>query len=295
MNVTPETSTPETEHAGHRIVPCGNRGRPPGDPTAAPLTVTYRIDEGPQMRVGTVRIEGNTRMNNGMLMPLLNTAPGQLLSPQNLAGDRDALLTQYLSRGFDQVSVSVTQQPEPKDDHKVNVVFHHHEGRQIFVRNVLLTGIHYTRMQTVQPAITIHAGDPLNQTALEDTQRNLYQFALFNEVNTAVENPDGAEPYKTVLLQAIEARRWTLTYGFGFEAQTGQPQNNCAGRHCRRRCLQSQRQNRRQPARAGQHHPQQSLRPRAVGLAPRHLRPAGAEHRAALPDSALSRTRRIWA
>ncbi len=31
------------------------------------------------------------------------------------------------------------------------------------------------------------------------------------------------------MLQAVEARRWTLTYGFGFEAQTGQPQNNCAG------------------------------------------------------------------
>ena len=38
-----------------------------------------------------------------LLTPLLNTAPGQLLSPQNLAGDRDALLTDYLSRGFDQV------------------------------------------------------------------------------------------------------------------------------------------------------------------------------------------------
>jgi len=81
----------------------------------------------------------------------------------------------------------------------------------------------------VARAITLHAGDPLNQTALTDTQRNLYDFALFNEVNAAVVNPDGGATQKTVLLQAVEARRWTLTYGFGFEAQTGQPQNNCAG------------------------------------------------------------------
>ena len=78
-------------------------------------------------------------------------------------------------------------------------------------------------------AITLHPGDPLNQTALLETQRNLYNFALFNEVNAAVENPDGGETEKTVLLQATEARRWTLTYGLGFEAQTGTPQNNCAG------------------------------------------------------------------
>ena len=62
-----------------------------------------------------------------------------------------------------------------------------------------------------------------------ETQRNLYEFALFNEVNTAVQNPFGGETTKTVLLQAVEARRWTLTYGAGFEAQTGTPQNNCAG------------------------------------------------------------------
>jgi outer membrane protein insertion porin family len=79
----------------------------------------------------------------------------------------------------------------------------------------------------VARAITLHAGDPLNLTALQQTQRNLYDFALFNEVDTAVENPSGEEPYKTILLQATEARRWALTYGFGFEAQSGTPQSNC--------------------------------------------------------------------
>ena len=78
-------------------------------------------------------------------------------------------------------------------------------------------------------AITVHAGNPLNQTALATTQSNLYAFGLFNEVNTTVVNPTGNAPQKTVLLQATEARRWTLNYGFGFEAQTGQPQNNCPG------------------------------------------------------------------
>jgi len=81
----------------------------------------------------------------------------------------------------------------------------------------------------VARAITLHPGDPLDETALVDTQRNLYEFALFNEVDTAIENPSGGETYKTILLQASEAQRWALTYGFGFEAQTGTPQNNCQG------------------------------------------------------------------
>jgi outer membrane protein assembly factor BamA len=139
------------------------------------------------------------------------------------------LLTDYLSRGFDLIAVDVTQQADASDASRVNVVFHVTEGQQIFVRKVLLTGLHYTRPDTVARAITIHPGDPLNQPALAETQRNLYDFALFSEIDTAIQNPSGGETYKTVMLQAVEARRWALTYGFGFEAQTGTPQTNCSG------------------------------------------------------------------
>ena len=69
----------------------------------------------------------------------------------------------------------------------------------------------------------VHAGDPLDQSALLETQRKLYNLALFNEVNAAVQNPDGDAPRKNVLLQLTEAKRWDVTYGFGFEAQTGTP------------------------------------------------------------------------
>jgi outer membrane protein insertion porin family len=233
VKVTPETSTPETVVADNPVPQAAGKTAgpeqkigPAGERTA-PLVVTYRIDEGAQLRVGNVKIEGNDHVEAAQLTPQLNTTAGQLLSPRNLAGDRDTLVTDYLSRGFEHPQVDVTQQADPADPGKVDVAFHVTEGQQVFVRKVLLTGLHFTRPQTVDRAITIHAGDPLDQTALQDTQRNLYEFALFNEVNTAVENPNGGDTRKTVLLQAIEARRWTLTYGAGFEAQTGTPHYNC--------------------------------------------------------------------
>jgi outer membrane protein insertion porin family len=201
--------------------------RSPAADNAAPLGVVYIIDEGHQQRVGTVTIEGASQAEAAKLTPLLNTTAGQLLSPRNLAGDRDALVTDYLSRGFERPAVDVTQQPAADDPDKVDVIFRINAGEQVFVRNVYFTGLHYTRPATVEKAVTIHAGDPLSQTALMDTQRNLYEFALFNEVDTAVENPNGGDTRKTVLLQAVEARRWALTYGFGFEAQTGTPHYNC--------------------------------------------------------------------
>ena len=235
VRITPATSTAETVLADN---PPPGANPPPAStiPAAksasaknktAPLTVVYHIEEGVQQRVGIVKIEGDTQVDAASLTPLLNTTAGQLLSPRALAGDRDTLATNYLSRGFEHVQVDVTQQPDSNDPEKVDVAFHITEGTQVFVRKVLFTGLHYTRPDTVARAITIHSGDPLNQTALMDTQRNLYEFALFNEVDTAVENPVGGDTRKTVLIQAVEANRWALTYGFGFEAQTGTPHYNC--------------------------------------------------------------------
>jgi outer membrane protein assembly factor BamA len=226
VKVTPETSTPETADNSQ-----AGAGAPPQQAGAgtAPLKVVYRIVEGRQLRVGVLALQGNDHVPSANLTALLNTTPGQVLSPSSLAGDHDAIVTAYLSRGFDQVAVTLSQQADPADPGRVDVVFHIDEGPQIFVRNVLVTGLEETRPQTVMRAITVHAGDPLNQNALATTQSNLYAFALFNQVDTAVVNPAGDAPQKTVLIQAIEARRWTLTYGFGFEVQTGQPQNNCSG------------------------------------------------------------------
>jgi outer membrane protein insertion porin family len=227
VKVTTETSTAETVAADNPV--SSSAARPAAIDGSAPLSVTYRITEGPQQLVGILEIKGNDHIPTATLTSLMNTTPGQMFSPRNLAGDRDTILTEYYSRGFGQAVITVTEKPEDANQQKVDVVFDVDEGKQLFVRNVLVTGLSVTRPQTVAQGITVHAGDPLNQTALTDTQRNLYSLALFNQVNPVIVNPAGGETNKTVLLQLTEARRWTLTYGAGFEAQTGQPQNNCAG------------------------------------------------------------------
>jgi outer membrane protein insertion porin family len=202
-----------------------NGAQSPNHSKLVVLDVVYHIDEGDQQRVHSVELAGTERIELAKLTALLNTATGQPLSPESLAGDREALLTYYLSRGFDQAQVDVTQAESEndgkKDPSKVDITFHVHEGEQVFLRRVLITGLHYTRRQTIARGITMKEGEPLDESALLDTQRNLYDLALFNEVNPVIENPTGQEPRKTVLLQTTEARRWDLSYGGGFELQTG--------------------------------------------------------------------------
>ena len=198
-----------------------NGGQSPVGGKYVELDVTYHIDEGLQQRVHSVSLEGAEVLGTSDLTGLLNTAAGQPLSPGSLAGDRDTLLTYYLSKGFDQSQIELTQTQEANDPAQVNITFHIHEGEQVFLRQVLISGLHYTRASTIARGISMKEGEPLDQSALLDTQRHLYDLALFNEVNPVIQNPTGEEPRKTVLLQLTEARRWDIEYGLGFEVQTG--------------------------------------------------------------------------
>lgn len=190
---------------------------------SAQIRVTITINEGLQQKFGTVNLAGVDPRRINDLKPLLNAQEGQPFSLITLSGDRDALLSYYVSNGFDQARIEIKQVKETADPARTDVTLEVVEGQQVFINKVLLSGVVRTRPKIVQDQLKVHAGDPLDQSALLDTQRKLYNLALFNEVVAAVQNPAGDAPRKNVLVQVTEAKRWDVTYGFGFEAQTGTP------------------------------------------------------------------------
>ena len=198
-------------------------GEASGKSKVASILVKFNIDEGPQQTFGKVALSGMDDARKTALRKLLQAEPGQPFSLVTLSGDRDAVLGYYLSDGFDQAKIEVAQTIEGEDKSKTDVSFNVTEGEQVFIGKVLESGIHYTRPSVVNDQVLVHAGNPLDQSALLETQRNLYNLALFNEVVAAVQNPQGDAQQKNVVVQITEAKRWDVTYGFGFEVQTGIP------------------------------------------------------------------------
>ena len=194
------------------------------------LAVHILIDEGPQTLVGDFRIVGNQKIDLKSF-PELSTAAGQPYSEQNLANDRDAILSHYFNHGFSNATLDITTKPSARDPNREDVTYAIQEGEQFFVNQVMVAGLDHTRDYVVQREIQVKAGDSLSQQDLLDTQRKLYDLGIFNQVDTAVQNPGGSDPQKNVLIQAQEARRYTFTYGVGLEFETGLPAgtNNPAG------------------------------------------------------------------
>ena len=189
----------------------------------AQIEVTFAIDEGAQQKFGAVNLSGVDPAREKTIRAMLGSQTGQPFSLLTLSSDRDAVLSYYLSNGFDHARIEIQQSVESADATRTDVALNVTEGQQVFIDHVLLSGIGHTRPSVVQGQLLVHAGDPLDQAALLQTQRNLYNLALFNEVNAAIQDPAGSAPSKNVLVQLTEAKRWDVTYGFGFEAQTGTP------------------------------------------------------------------------
>lgn len=197
---------------------------PDGKPLKlAQIKVLLVIVEGPQQKFGKIELAGVDPSRSQEVAALLNSQAGQPFSLISLSGDRDAVLGYYLSHGFDKVRAEVRQIKDPADSTRTDVTIALTEGHQVFIDHVIVSGDNRTKPAYVASTLQVHPGDPLDQSALLDTQRRLYNLALFNEVNAAVQNPEGDATRKNVLVQLTEAKRWDVTYGFGFEAQTGQP------------------------------------------------------------------------
>ena len=185
------------------------------------LGITINIEEGSQTLVSDFEIKGNEKLKQSDF-PLLNASPGQPYSEVNISSDRELLLNYYFSRGFPDASFEATSQPTAEPN-RVKIVYLIHEGDQVFVDQVLVTGLVHTRPFIVKRELQIEAGDPMDQIALLKTQQKLYDLGIFSQVDTAVQNPEGSERSKNVLISTQEAKRYTFNYGLGFEFQTGQP------------------------------------------------------------------------
>jgi outer membrane protein insertion porin family len=187
------------------------------------LKVTVNIEEGQQTTVGKLTIEGNSAVSSDDIRTMISASEGQPYSDTMIINDQTEVTDGYFNRGFPQMRFEYQTAPEPQDSQKVDITYKITEGPEIFVDKVLYSGLHYTKGFVVQREMKIQPNEPLSQQQMLDSQRRLYDLGIFNEVNMAVQNPDGDATHKNVNFQVSEAKRYTFNYGVGFEVQTGQP------------------------------------------------------------------------
>jgi len=180
------------------------------------LSVEYQVKEGPQSFVEKLELEGMGPRDLENLKPDLQSTEGQAFSESNVAADRDTILNYYFNNGYPNAAFDWSQAPAA-EPHRVNLKYKVQSGERQYVRGVLVRGLSTTSPGLVGSRFILHAGEPISQRKIAQSQQKLYDLGIFSKVQTALQNPEGVEESKYVILHLDEASRYSFSAGFGAE------------------------------------------------------------------------------
>jgi outer membrane protein insertion porin family len=181
--------------------------------------VTFKISEGEQSLVDSLRIEGNKTQAIAVLAPAgLKLKPGQPYSRTRLDQDRSQIVATYLNSGYLNADFKSTAKLLPDKPHRVAVTYHIEEGPQVRVGQVAYVGQHRTRQSFIDSYTTVETGAPLSEGKLLESESNLYNLGIFDWTNVSPRKPITDQKDEEVLVKVHEAKRNSLSWGLGLES-----------------------------------------------------------------------------
>lgn len=182
------------------------------------INIMFRVDEGTQDVVDTLKIEGNKTVPASTFAPGgLHLEPGKPYSQQLLDQDRDEIMAAYLKRGYLTATFKSTSKPLKQNSHRVAVVYSIEEGPQVRTAVVEIVGAHHTRPEIIAKQANIKVGQPLSESTLLQGESKLYTLGVFDWANVDPQRPITTQTDSEVLIKVHEAKRNAITYGVGFE------------------------------------------------------------------------------
>jgi outer membrane protein insertion porin family len=202
------------------------------------LLVRFQISEGKQTLVSSLQLEGMSAISEQEIRGVIGSLPGQPYSEVSIATDRDNILALYFNQGFPNATFSWSAVPDASKDgdaggkggsasdggpveraEPMKLIYKITEGSQVIVDRVLLSGYVHTRPGIIHRQVKLTPGQPLREGDVVESQQKLYNLGVFNRVTIDSQNANGTDPHKNVVVLVEEAKRYTIAYGGGFEAQ----------------------------------------------------------------------------
>jgi outer membrane protein insertion porin family len=184
------------------------------------IRVAFQVDEGQRDIVESLRIDGNKSIPEAQLTPgALNLEPGKPFSQQLLNKDRDHIIATYLDKGFLRMTFRASTAEDKKNPQHIQVVYRIDEGPQVYTASLYPLGQENTRPEIITRTANIKVGQPLSETALLQSESQLYTLGdVFDWTSVDSRRPITDQSQADVLVKVHEAKRNSITYGFGFEA-----------------------------------------------------------------------------
>ncbi len=201
----------EAAHEGTEVVLDRRTG------TAA---VELRFRRGVRTRVERVELDGDEAIPESELRPLVRLRAGDPLAAAEVEASRAALLELYARRGFAYARVEESEELS-SDRARAVVRFALHEGPEVRLGSVEVSGARRTREDVVREVLALRPGDLYRPESVARGQAALLRLGVFRSVNLRLADPEVAGPLKDLRVELVEGPYMTLSQGIGFSLANG--------------------------------------------------------------------------
>jgi len=186
------------------------------DREKALVTVTFTVVEGPQFKVGAVKLSGITLLPESEVRRQLKLKTGDVFSRSKL---RESLKgTESLYSTIGRASVDVVPKTEQvPGENTMNVTLDINEGPEVFVERINISGNVRSQDKILRREIPLHEGDLYTLQKKERARQKLVNLGYFEKVD--VNTQPGSDKTKIIVnVEVTERPTGIFSLGGGFSS-----------------------------------------------------------------------------
>ena len=150
------------------------------------VSITVKIVEGKQIRIGTLTLKGNQLFSADEIRDELNLKQGKLFTETALAGGIERIQTLYSERGYPKVEIETKDIQLSSETATVDFQLHIREGSQIRIGEVKVSGLQKTKTAVVLREIPVKPDQRFDQRDIDTSYRRLRNLGYFYQINPNV-------------------------------------------------------------------------------------------------------------
>lgn len=182
------------------------------------ISISIRVHEGPQFKVGKVAITGDSVEEQPVdkLREKLTLKEGDIFNYQLAQADGQMLSNIQKNYGFAHATVSNESVPNP-DVRTVDWTYHIQKGKKVYFGQISVHGGGSTRDKVVRREMVIGEGELYSEEKLQTSQARIQRLGYFEKVEIKTK-PTALPQVLDVVVEVKERTTGTFQVGMGFSS-----------------------------------------------------------------------------
>lgn len=178
------------------------------------VRVTFRVHEGPQFRVGTVDISGDSVVPKAELLKKMALKKGDIFNYALVQKDSQLLSGRQKEFGYAFATVSNESLPSA-DGKSVDWTYHVQKGKKVYYGSIRMVGAETTRDKVIRRELRFSEGELYSERKLEISKARIQRLGFFEKVDIKT-RPTGHPQVVDVEVEVKERTTGTFQVGAGF-------------------------------------------------------------------------------